>query len=403
MMASVSKRKWTHNGKAKTAWIARYHDENGQRRQQTFDRQREAEAFLDKVKTEISTGVHVSRDNSRTIADLCDIYMRNAEDRMRDGRIGRNRHMIVGYCVNRSIIPRLGKVLAIDLTAQMVEDFYRDMVREDNLAPRTAKERVYMLREIETLAIKRGHLKSTPVSTALLELKGIRQEKIRTFSAEEVGRVASQVRNRRYVKTARLTDLLECYFHIAAFSGLRFGEIQALTLDNVDLDRRVIYVRHNLTRFDELKGPKTRAGIRDVPMLDHVATLLTAWIERHYIPNDRKLIFRTRFGAQLIATNFLKHLWYPLLQRCDLGGDDKPHFHALRHFCASYWVSKGMPITDVAALLGHNKFDMTLQTYAHPMMAHQHRLATMQSAADDILILPPVVVGTRRAQQLLTH
>ncbi len=49
------------------------------------------------------------------------------------------------------------------------------------------------------------------------------------------------------------------------------------------------------------------------------------------------------------------------------------HFHALRQFAGTMMVDNGLPVTDVASLLGHAKFDTTLQVYAHPIAGGHRR------------------------------
>ncbi|WP_414711866.1 tyrosine-type recombinase/integrase [Sphingomonas sp. CFBP9021] len=56
----------------------------------------------------------------------------------------------------------------------------------------------------------------------------------------------------------------------------------------------------------------------------------------------------------------------------DTGGK-RFHFHSLRHFAASMMISHNLPLTDVASMMGHSKFDMTLQVYAHPIVGGTRR------------------------------
>ena len=132
-------------------------------------------------------------------------------------------------------------------------------------------------------------------------------------------------------------------------------------------------VRHSLDRFDSLKGPKTASGVRDVPMSPHVRDLVADFIARYFIPNERGLVFTSNAGTGHLTVNH--HVaWKALLKRAGLESADNFHFHALRHFCASWMVSNGMPIGEVARLLGHRTFDVTLQVYTHAMFdrAAQH-------------------------------
>jgi integrase len=124
--------------------------------------------------------------------------------------------------------------------------------------------------------------------------------------------------------------------HLAVFCGLRYGEIVGLTCSAIDFHRRVIKVRNSLTAWDELKEPKTRSGLRDVPMPSHLWKLLEDWLSRFYIPNDRILVFRRKSGGTIASRHFFTCHWRPLLARSGLHSEsDNFHFHALRHFAAS--------------------------------------------------------------------
>src|SRR3712207_3216642 len=102
------------------------------------------------------------------------------------------------------------------------------------------------------------------------------------------------------------------------------------------LPGQIIHVRHSLTAWDELKGPKTKHGIRDVVMPRYVAELLREWISKFYLPNERQLIFRLAKGGPVGSSTFHMSLWKPLLRRAGLfaGDGNEYHFHALRHFNA---------------------------------------------------------------------
>jgi integrase len=167
---------------------------------------------------------------------------------------------------------------------------------------------------------------------------------------------------------------------------LRHGEIVGLTLDSVDLGSGFLKVRNSLTMLDELKGPKTKAGNRDVPMPVKVQQSVKEWLDTYYVPNERRLVFRMPDGRECTRGNFHLNYWRPLLRRAGLF-DKKEiiHFHALRHFAASPMIELGLPLTDVASLLGHEKFDMTLQVYAHPIVGGNRRREAFERMASAIV------------------
>lgn len=362
-------------------------------RQESFRRQKDAVARLLEIQNEIADGTHVAVGGSVTVAQACDQFMRQAEDRMKDGRIGRARYTSLKQAFDCSIVPLLGGVKLAELTPANVETCYQKMLRTGSLEPTTAKRRISELKLVTDFANKRGWIKTKPVQQALKELRGIAYKPVRTFRAEDVGRLLAAVDRRLPNFTHRGHHLLKTFVNVAAFCGLRWGEIAGLTVQCVDFQQRVIRVRHNMTRWNELKAPKTRAGNRDVPMPAHVVALLREWVERFYVDNERGILFTgSKSGQCFLAKNFHEIHWYPLLRRAGLFQDGNQfHFHALRHFAASWMIEHGLPITEVASLLGHSKFDTTLQIYAHPVVGghRQHAAFERMSRA---LIEAPVVI-----------
>ena len=194
------------------------------------------------------------------------------------------------------------------------------------------------------------------------------------------------------IHTARGHLFIKTFVNVAAFCGLRWGEIAGLTVPCIDLDRRVLRVRHSITRWDELKEPKTRAGIRDVPMPPHIVGLLREWLELFYEENPRQMLFLgTKFGRCYKAANFHTQEWYPALKLAGLAEGDTFHFHALRHFAASWWIDNGMSLPDVAKLLGHAKVNITLQVYAHSL-ASASAHSDMMDRMSRRLIEAPIVL-----------
>lgn len=397
-MASVHKRTWTDkDGKAHVTYFVRWKESDGKQPSKGgFELKKDADAFRRKVEREVEAGVHVASSKKRTVREVCAEFNEHNEDRKNDGRIGKSRHNILAITVKMSINPHLGKKDFASLTVQDIEAFYRWMVRERDLSPQTARERVYILKQIEDFARKRGYVKAPVVADALRELRGVVKKPIRTFTAQEVLHLLETAKKRKHRGQDRSHALFNCYVNIAAFCGLRHGEIAALTLGNVDLGARLLKVRHNLTAWDELKGPKTRAGIRDVPLPAHVAELLREWINQWYRPDPRDLLFRTKNGTAISRAQFHNNFWRRLLADAGLhGGDDTFHFHALRHFASSWMIQVGMSPPEVAHILGHSHFDTTLQIYAHPVLGGDRRHEMADRMAESLLAIAPPPIAPK--------
>ena len=63
-MASVSKRQWTHNGVTNFAWVVRYTDLGGRRRERKCASKKDADRYRIKVEGEMESGVHAASTNA---------------------------------------------------------------------------------------------------------------------------------------------------------------------------------------------------------------------------------------------------------------------------------------------------------------------------------------------------
>lgn len=109
---------------------------------------------------------------------------------------------------------------------------------------------------------------------------------------------------------------------LAAFTGLRFGELAALQRNAIDLDRRTVAVRRALaeTRKDGIlvKAPKSAAGVRTVAFPDSLAESLAAHLDTFAEPGRTGLVFTGVKGGQLRRNNF-RRLWLRALETTGLG------------------------------------------------------------------------------------
>lgn len=399
-MASVAKREWTYKGEPRQAFVVRYRDGTAHRSKQ-FDRKKDADEFRKRIEREQSDGVHVAQAETKTVSVVCDEFLRDCEDKLRDGRIGRGRYENLKSAVKLYIKPAIGAVRFADLKWGDA-DKLRSHIRSRGVAPFTLRRHMIIAVMVEQFAARRGYCKRSVISDFRKDLGSVPRSRIQTFSAEEVAQLVRDVETERKHAKRRPAALLRCFVHLGTFCTLRWGEIAGLTLDCVDLDRRFLRIRHSLTPFDEHKTPKTAAGNRDVPLPRHVVPILRAWIDKYYVKNERRLLFRLDDGSQLKPDNFRNAYWYPLLYRNGLSKPTekkKRHFHALRHFAASQMVANHLPLPEIASVMGHATFDITLQTYVHSIAGGQRRSAAFDGAAEETLSL----VYARSAENALSN
>ena len=164
--------------------------------------------------------------------------------------------------------------------------------------------------------------------------------------------------------------------YICLCSGMRIGEICALTWEDVDTDNGVIKIRRTIQRIytiDEggrkteliLDTPKTTNSIREIPMSKDLLRMLKP-IKRivnskfFVLTNDAKptepRTYRTYYK------NLMKELGLPQLK-----------FHGLRHSFATRCIESKCDYKTVSVLLGHSNISTTLNLYVHPNLEQKKK------------------------------
>jgi integrase len=145
-------------------------------------------------------------------------------------------------------------------------------------------------------------------------------------------------------------------------TGLRIGEVLAVTGDRLDVDRRQLVVDRQLQRIGRemtFTTPK-QEKVRTITLPGAVNLELRRHLRDH---QGGGLLFRGERGAMLRRDAFYASAWRPALIGAGLASD-RFKFHGLRHFAASSMLAEGAPITAVAGHLG-DTVETVQRTYAH--------------------------------------
>jgi integrase len=89
---SIRKREWSNKSGAHSAWILTYFDQDGKKRQETFDRERDAKAREAEVAVNLRKGVHTPRSTSLTVAEVGDAWVEHGKLERRERTIIPIRH-----------------------------------------------------------------------------------------------------------------------------------------------------------------------------------------------------------------------------------------------------------------------------------------------------------------------
>lgn len=204
---------------------------------------------------------------------------------------------------------------------------------------------------------------------------------------------------------------------LAGGAGLRWGELVGLFADALDLDACTVSVVRTAVEVGgtvSMKSyPKSQAGRRVVPLPGFVVDLVRDHLTAFPLGAHGE-VFTSPSVGPLYRGTFRAYTWRPSLVRAGLlgsvtqlddrrwraswrDGSDRQYsetvttkeaaqllvarragsslrFHDLRHSYATWLVSKGVPINDVAKVLGHGSITTTLNRYTHVMPRTDERV-----------------------------
>jgi len=157
------------------------------------------------------------------------------------------------------------------------------------------------------------------------------------------------------------------YFETLYYCGFRKGEANALTWNDIDLEKGLININKSLTL--KIKGkeyvilpPKTKSSIRTLPisktLLSELKLLFSEWCN---YSNFNKEWFVFGGPIPLKDTTVQNYM----IKNCKLANIKKIRIHDFRHSCASLLISNGASVSLVSKYLGHSNITTTLNTYTH--------------------------------------
>jgi len=171
----------------------------------------------------------------------------------------------------------------------------------------------------------------------------------------------------------------EALLIVALTTGLRHGELRALTWHDVDLEKGEVHVRRSVLALEGHGNvesePKTRGSRRTVALhafvidvlKNHRLALLEVRLKIGSGWVDRDLVFPNRIGDYFNKGTLYSNFHKLLAQ----AGLPRMRIHDLRHSTATLLLAMGVNIRVVQEVLGHSNISTTLGTYGHVLPGMQ--------------------------------
>ena len=169
------------------------------------------------------------------------------------------------------------------------------------------------------------------------------------WTEEEFDTFIDAVKNKRHVVMA---------FKVLFWTGMRLGEMLALTFADINVNAATIRINKSLQRIkgrDIITEPKTAKGNRIVTLPDFIVEELREYMDSMYGYDRKDRVFPVT-----------KYIMEKEMERgVNASGIKRIRVHDLRHSHASMLINMGVDSLEIADRLGHEKIQTTLDTYGH--------------------------------------
>ncbi|MCW6682030.1 site-specific integrase [Aerococcaceae bacterium NML160702] len=322
-----------------------YIDDMGNRRQTSkrgFKLKREAKEWENEYLRKVKGA------SNMTFSTLVDIYIEDCRHRLRETTIYGKEYML-----RTKITPFFGHHSILDIDAKLVRKWQNwilqsKTVQGEPLSQTYLKTINNQLSAVLNFAVKFYGLKSNPVhKTGSIGKK--QTDKINFWTLDEFNRFIPHVIDK---------PQNELCFNLLFYSGMRVGEMLALTLNDFDYSAMTVTISKSFTRLkgkDIITEPKTEKSKRTITLPEQIFKLLDDYVSKLvcYTPHQRLFTYSKRYYRIEIQRG------------CKLSGVKVIRVHDLRHSHASLLIELGFSALLISERLGHEDIQTTLNTYSH--------------------------------------
>lgn len=288
-------------------------------------------------------------DITMTFESLYKLYMADLSHRLRE-------HTMINkkYIIALRVLPFFRKITLDKITPIVVRKWQNELMSHINVKTNKVYSQTYIktinnqLVAIFNYAIKYHNLKENPCHKA--GTIGKKQaEEMSIWTLEEFNKFIIVVEHKPISYTG---------FNVLFWTGLRIGEMLALTLKDIDFKNKTIKINKSYQRLkkkDVITEPKTPRSNRVIGMTDKLTKILKDYIGMMYNPEEDERLFKST-----------KYLFEHDMRTYSIKAEVKKiRLHDLRHSHASLLINTGANVLAISQRLGHEKVETTLNTYSH--------------------------------------
>lgn len=278
------------------------------------------------------------------------------------------------------LVPYFQSVKIEDITKETVLNLCKELElhgKRDGtaLSSKTISDILSVLRRI----LHYAKVQNMPVDSTIFDIR-IKQ----TQKPLSVLNLSEQLTLQQYL--TKHPDALNLGILLCLLTGIRIGELCALTWDKISLSERSICICQTMQRLQTrtpeaqkthiiISSPKSSSANRTIPISHMVLEFLNMY------PLNKTGYFLSGSSSKPIEPRCVQRRFHKILTSCGL---EKRNFHVLRHTFATRCVEAKIDIKTLSEILGHSSVTITMNRYVHPSL--ELKRETMEQLADFISV-----------------
>ena len=266
------------------------------------------------------------------------------------------------FLIEHHILPELGSIFVVSLTAKQLSDFLSQKrqsgrLHGGGLSAKSVRDIGVLIKAALRFASAEYHFYCDALNTKLPKAK---QREIEPFSAWELDQLRKGLSPSPNHKDAGIL--------LSANGGLRLGEVCALRVSDIDfqngtvsIERAVQRVRQNGKTKLIIQTPKSEKSVRVIPLPND----MMAYLKKAVSGLSQNAYILTGRTDKPMEPRTYQYYFESVLRQC---GIRKRSYHTLRHTYATRCIENRIDVKSVSEMLGHADVTTTLRLYVHPSL-----------------------------------
>lgn len=267
--------------------------------------------------------------------------------------------------LEKHVLPVLGEYELEELTSSVIQDFVIFKAEKGNLNAKTGltynsiNSILSVLKQILKYAYNFKLILFDVVND--YKLPQIREKQIDVFTNKELQILENYCLNSKNNHIGIV---------ICLYTGIRIGELLALTWDDIDFDKHLLSINKNVCTLKindknvlHIDTPKTKSSMRVIP----IPKQLIPYLRKIKKSSKSNYIITTRNNT-IVGTRAYQRSYERILNKINI---KYRNFHSLRHTFATRALELGMDVKSLSEILGHKDPSITLKRYSHSLLDYK--------------------------------